>query len=201
MSSRKPNPARQLLLLRNLLKHMSPKFFMKSLVFFGLLFAIISAHAQRGIRLTNRHSKREKFIEEGSRVYYEYANPNHPMNVSYHKYGPRFYGVRGIGIMRIINDSLISVDQEQIKLKEIMRIGARKKGAGIGSGILCVGGFVLTLASASRDSGPQELVDPFLLSLGLVCEIAGIADIANRSPKSSSTWKIEVANAPQSSVH
>jgi hypothetical protein len=175
---------------------------MKPLIFFVLVLSAASPSiAQRGIRLNSRYSKREKFIADGSRVYYEYANVNHPINVVYSRYGPRYFGIRGVGIMKIVNDSTIAVDQEQIKVKELMRIGARKKGAGIGSAILVVGGFAMTMGSVSHDQDGQQHVDPFLITVGLTCEVAGLIDAIHRYPKSSSTWRIEVANAPTSSVH
>jgi hypothetical protein len=108
-----------------------------TMILFLFLLVASTSVAQRGVRLTSRFSKRQKFFTEGSRVFYEYANSNHPMSISYSRYGhPLYNGIRGKGVLHVVNDSTIQVDQELIKIKDLMLFGPKNKGAWVGSFVL-----------------------------------------------------------------
>ena len=168
---------------------------MKTLMLFVFLAATIAAHAQRGIKLSSRISKRQKFIEEGARVFYQYANNSHPAYVTYTRYGqPVYRGIVGVGMLKIVNDSTIQVDEEVIRTKDLMAFGQRKKGAWVGSFLLYFGGFSLVAASVTTHSEPEphfEINAP-LMTVGVGCVIAGFAGMINRYPKSMNVWRLEV---------
>src|SRR5258708_30081103 len=108
-----------------------------TVILFLCLLVASESQAQRGVGLTSRFSKRQKFFTEGSRVFYEYANRNHPMSISYSRYGnPIYNGIRGKGILHVVNDSTIQIDQEIIMIKDLMLLGSKNKGAWVCSFVL-----------------------------------------------------------------
>lgn len=162
------------------------------ILFFFLLLASVS-HAQRGVRLTSRYTKRQKFISEGSRVIYSYIDRGQPLVVSYSRYGQPYYpGISGIGILQILNDSTIQVDKEIIKISTLTSFGLKKEGASVGSIILVTGGFSLIMIGAADHAPDGESNQKGTVLTGLACMLIGFIDAGARSPKSTSTWKVEV---------
>ncbi len=161
---------------------------MKSAMVFILFFSLASAAtAQRGIRLTSRFSKRQKFLTEGSRVVYSSINRNGGM--SYLGY---LRNISGVGILKIVNDSTIQVDQQVIRTTDLLLIGRRNKGAGVGAAILILGGFVIVATSHTTNDAGQVTPEPGGIVLGFACETIGLVDAFSRAPKYMSRWQVDV---------
>lgn len=169
---------------------------MKTILFFVLLASASFCYSQSGIRLTSRMSGRHKFIAEGSRVVYQYANQNHPLTITYSRYGqPYYHGIVGKGLLHVLNDSTIQVDQEIIRIKDLMTIGERKKGAWVGSFLLYWGGFAMMIGSVSHHTDPPGVdINAPLMILGVACVSGSLIDVISRSPKSTNIWRLEVVH-------
>lgn len=169
---------------------------MKIILFFVLIASASLGYAQRGVRLTSRMSGRQKFIAEGSRVVYQYANSNHPLTITYGRYGqPYYHGIVGKGSLHVLNDSTLQVGQEIIRIKDLISIGERKKGAWVGSFLLYWGGLAMMIGSVSHHTDPPGVdINAPLMILGVGCMSAALVDVINRSPKSMNVWRLEVTH-------
>jgi hypothetical protein len=169
---------------------------MKFILLFALLFSAAIGYSQKGIRLTSRMSGRQKFIAEGSRVIYQYANHSHPLTITYGRYGqPYYHGIIGRGLLHVVNDSTIQVDQEVIRVKDLITLGQRNKGAWVGSFLLYWGGLGMMIGSISHHNDPPGVdLNVPLLAVGAGCMIAGVTDMINRLPKSMNIWRVQVVN-------
>src|SRR5215469_856756 len=169
---------------------------MKVFFFLALLLAASGVQGQRGLRLTNRFSGRQKFISNGSRVVYNCIDRSRPMVMSNYRFGswPVYQTLGGAGTLKIVSDSAIQVDNEVMLLKDLTLIGSSKKGANVGANILCWGGMTMGLiGSADHDPyGKMSDAGVVMALTGLSCEIIGIVDLANRLPKVTSSWRVEV---------
>jgi len=126
-------------------------------------------------------------------VIYQYTNANHPLYVSYTRYAqPVYHGISGIGTLKIVNDSTIRVDDEVIRTKDLMLFGPRKKGAWVGSTLLVFGGFATIISGKTTGENGLVSFDAAAVTLGFAMEIAGLADVINRFPKSTAVWRVEV---------
>lgn len=167
---------------------------MKTMLICFLILSFVGiVQAQRGIRLTSRISRRHKFIEEGTRVFYSYSDENHPVRIAYSRHGPYQLGTVGVGFLKIVNDSTISIGQEVVKIKNLLSFGKRKKGAWVGSLLLMGGGLAIVASSISYDPDTHvKKTDVGLASLGLACMTVGIIDSFSRIPKATNVWRVEV---------
>ena len=151
---------------------------MKIVIAFLFVVSIAAdVNAQRGIRMSSRSSKRQTFITEGTRVFYECTNKD-----------------SGVGALHILNDSSIQVDTKVIRTDDLLRFSTRKRGAGIGAALFFAGGFLVTEGATTHKENGETVSDPALVTAGLLMTTAGLINCINRVPKKSSTWRFEVVH-------
>jgi len=170
---------------------------MKTLVIFLLVVSFIAeTNAQQGIRMSSRVSKRQKFVAEGTRVFYESIRKDHYLvfSSSSNNSHPAYRTVKGVGVLHILNDSTIQVGAETIKTDDLLRFNVKKKGAGIGSALFTTGGFLMVGGATTHKENGETVTDPVLITAGLVMTTAGLVGEITRIPKKSTSWRFEVTH-------
>jgi hypothetical protein len=170
---------------------------MKTLIVFLFVVSIIAeTNAQQGIRMSSRLSKHQKFVADGTRVFYESIHKDHYLifSSSSNNSHPAYRTVKGVGILRILNDSTIQVGTETIKIDDLLQFSAKKKGAEIASALFMTGGFLMVGGATTHKENGQTVTDPALIAAGLAMTTAGLVGAINRIPKKSTSWRFEVTH-------
>jgi len=103
------------------------------IVFVFTLILVIPSEAQKKVRLTNKESKQEIFLEEGQRIKYILNDQDGKV----------------VGILKKVDSEQLVVDESTIRIVDIKAIGRKKKGSGAGTGIFAfLGGSVILISLA-----------------------------------------------------
>lgn len=159
------------------------------------LLAIFVHHseAQKRIRLTNQHSHKEIYIKEGARI----------------KYVLNHHAGAGVGILTKISSDSIMVNGKNININDLLAIGKKNRGSGIGIVALAALGAQLIIGSIQPAQDPCPSCQTVsstgdgLASAGLVLGVLGGVTIifialhkaTRNSPRNITTeWKLDVVD-------